>query len=897
MGNTIEKISEMLNEEKWTRAAINSYTIHNFEVLDDLLNNSSKEDLGEIKLLCDEHLTHTKHSIIALYISGVIALKKRLIDDSHLVQLITLFSDNRKWKIVEYLADKVLEYGENMIVLRLLANAYESTGEDEKKYQIWERLVKVDYEEIDIVKLLAERSAAAGDMEQAVIYYKKALYRYITFRNFSQIKDIWDVLIHRIPEEYEFFLQICTKVSTAISQERGNQLLFELFHVYRDQENWNRALEIIKLYLHGDLKSVDARNELIACYREIYKDHSKLEDYISESNLLQSYRNVEDAISYFEKHIALDSGNFVYHKSWGIGRIKSIRGEKVVIDFVSKRAHEMSMKMAVNALTVLDRSHIWVLKSVLTKEKLREKVKEDAAWALRTVIKSYGNSASIRTIKSELVPAVLTKNEWTSWNLAARKILKTNSMFGTNPEKTDEYLVRETPISFEEKTLNTFKSEKGFYQRVRIMREFISNSEPDSTFFEEIYNYFLTIANNFTVINDQVVSSYLVTKRLSRQFSFLPKPSEFKFSEVLTDEATLLQVFQHIDDSDIKRDFLTEVKLSFDNWKELYVRLFPYYLTMYIIDELEVSQEKDAYLNEVFANSYESYREKPETFCWLAKSFSFEQWEKRGIPTEKVLIALLHLLEITFRNISNKKDVVVNRRLNRIIQAVLFEEGALNIYIAAHNQDQVNRIYSLLKDIPDLDPSKKIELKHLIKEQFPDYRFTDEDEKAETISGGLIVTENSYVRKQDELRHILEVEIPENSKEIGAARELGDLRENAEYKAGKERQEMLNFSVGKLKTEIDRAVIFEEDTVDTSKVSFGTTVELVNRHNDTVEVYHIFGPWESEPNKGILSYLSPFGSKLLNRTVAEEFSFTINEHAYSYRVKSITKAPFQQLVD
>ncbi len=895
MGKTIEQLSEMLNEEKWTRAAINSYTIGNFEELDSLTAAAGKEELGEIKQLCDDHLVHTKHSIIALYISGIISLKKRLIDDSHLVQLITLFSDNRKWNIVEYLSQRVLDHGENMLVLRLLANCYENTSEEQKKYEVWERLIKVDYEETDIVKHLAERAEQQGDREQAVVYYKKALYRYINFRNFAQVKDIWDLLIKQIPDEYEFFLQISSKVSTTVSNERGNQLLLELYYVYRDQEKWDRAVDILKMYIHGDPKSTEARNELIACYRIIYMEHSKLEDYINESNLLQSYRNVEEAVAYFEKHIALDSGNFVYHKSWGIGRIKSIRNELVVIDFVKKRDHTMSLKMAVNALTVLDKAHIWVLKSVLPRERLHDKVREDVVWTLKMIIKSHDNSASLRTIKSELVPSVLSKNEWVSWNITARKILKTNSSFGSNPNKSDEFMVRETPISFEEKTLNIFKSEKDFYQRVKIMREFIANSEPDSTFFEEIYNYFITFANNYAVVNDQVISSYLITKRLSRQFTFLHKPEPMKITDVFQDQQNLISVFQQINDGDIRRDFLNEIKHSYENWKDLFVKIFPHHLTMFIIDELEANGQKDPYFIKIFLEAYDNYRERSEAFAWLAKNFSLDVWEQSGITSEKVLIALLHLMDITLRHISNKRDVVLNRRINRTIQAILFDEGVINQYVSSQDIDQINRIYSLVKDIVELDPSKKIELKHLIKEKYPDFKFSGEEEKTETVSGGLIVTEKSFSNKQKELKYILEVEIPDNSKEIGAARELGDLRENAEYKAGKERQELLNIAVGKIKGEVERAVIFDESSVDTDKVSFGTTVTMDNLDNGEEEVFHIFGPWESEPSKQIISYLSPFGAKLLNHKPGEEFSFTINEHNYSYRLKQIEKADFSAL--
>ena len=69
----IQVINELLNEEKWTRATLNSYTINNFKELDTLIDETIDDDTeSEVKQLCDEHLQHTKNSIIALYISGII---------------------------------------------------------------------------------------------------------------------------------------------------------------------------------------------------------------------------------------------------------------------------------------------------------------------------------------------------------------------------------------------------------------------------------------------------------------------------------------------------------------------------------------------------------------------------------------------------------------------------------------------------------------------------------------------------------------------------------------------------------------------------------------------------------------------------------------------------------
>ena len=81
---------------------------------------------------------------------------------------------------------------------------------------------------------------------------------------------------------------------------------------------------------------------------------------------------------------------------------------------------------------------------------------------LKTIIKSFGNAVDMKRIKSELVPGILTPGEWTTWSNEARKILKTDSDFGNLPDKVDFFVVRDTPITYEEKTFNKFKAENNF---------------------------------------------------------------------------------------------------------------------------------------------------------------------------------------------------------------------------------------------------------------------------------------------------------------------------------------------------------------------------------------------------------------------------------------------------
>ena len=160
----------------------------------------------------------------------------------------------------------------------------------------------------------------------------------------------------------------------------------------------------------------------------------------------------------------------------------------------------------------------------------------------------------------------------------------------------------------------------------------------------------------------------------------------------------------------------------------------------------------------------------------------------------------------------------------------------------------------------------------------------------ERTRAGLLVTRGGYETKQRELRHLIEMEIPLNSKEIGVAMQKGDLRENAEYKAALEKQELLKSSASRLQEELQEAQIFDSGQVDDQTVSFGTTVRLTNVATGDNEHFTILGPWESDPARNVISYLSPLGAELWNHRPDDVLQFTINEKPFHYRVDGIERA-------
>ena len=890
MSNTLEKnVRDILNEEKWTRAAITNYSINNFKELDTLIEEAKKSHyMDELKELSDEHLSHNKTSITALYISSIIALSKQLLDDSALVTLVTIFTDNHRMQIVEYLCVRALEFGDSKFALRTLASCYKESG-NQDIYDIWERLVRIDYEEADIPKQLAERYQQAGDTEKAVEYYKKALYRYINRRAVNAVKEVWTRLVELVPQEIDFFYHVQRKITMHLGAERSTLLMQDLYAYYKKEKDWDTAIDILKLLLSYDDKDNWARKEIIECFKEKYASHSQLDEYIKVSNLVQGWRNVFEAIDDFEKHISFDEGNFVFHRTWGIGRIAKVNNDELMIDFAKKRGHTMSLKMGITALQTLDKDHIWVLKSIMKRDELSAKIKANPEWALKTVIRSFDNNCDFKRIKHELVPSLLTANEWTGWSTKARKLVKENPEFGINPSNIDFYTVHTRPISLDEKLSNEFKAQKNFFERVEIIFNIMENGDTDSDGFQDMFNYFESFLKAFTQVNEQVISAYLVVSKLTAAMPHLTTAKQHNFAELFTQIENTAAVYLGIENKELRIAYLRNIKNLIPDWSDQYVRLFPVVLSAEVLQPL--LEEYPEKVKELVLTCYKEYKEYREAVIWFFKNAQEEQWFKDlNIDYEHQIIVLIHILDITYREIASRRNTTENRKINKQVQTILFgKDSLLENFILDHSEDVVTRLYTLVSDIKDLDTPIKMQLRNRILEKYKNFKFFDEVEK--TVTGrGLIVTAKMMEEKKKELQRLIEVEIPRNSKEVGFALSLGDLRENSEYKAAKEEQNRLNNAVSRLQEELERAQVFDPLTITTTRVSFGTVVVVERPDTHEKETYTILGPWESDPENGIISYMSPLGTNLLNHKAGETLSFIVSEEEKTYKILDISEA-------
>lgn len=893
--NLVQSVQDMLKEETWTRATISNYTQNDLKEWATIIEKAHNENCAdEILKISNEHLEHSKDSIIALYLSGILSLQRGELDNSSLELLVDIFVKNHKEAIIKDLCEGILyDNPNNKFALKTLAEYYASQ-KDDKVWDLYTKIVKIDLGEADIAKALAEHYEAIGDDELKTEYYKKAELRYINAESFNACKEIWTKLIQIIPEDIEFFQLLKRKIGKTFGEYKTTPMMQELYNWYKDNEKWDIAIDILKQNLEIEPKDTWARKEITDCFKNKYAGHSHLDDYIRSSNLTTSYRNVFEAINDFEKHIAFDKGCFVFHRTWGIGRIEKLENDTLKINFGRATGiRSMSLKMAVSALKPLAKDHFWVLKATMNKPELVKKVKDEKSWTLKTIIKSFDNNCDFKRIKAELVPSILTPGEWTSWNSAAKRILDTDSTFGVNPNDINFYMVREKEITTEEKLCNEFKAQKQFFARIDILMKFVNNDETDKTSeaFSEMYSYFTGFLKNITKVNEQVIASYLIVRKMTAidsQFAFPVKETFAELYSHLEDPRQTYELLKDTKNTTLKADFIEAIK-QLPDWNVQYIKLFPTVLDENMLNELIKNNYTEEVQNLV-KTSFEAFKDYRETVLFFFKECQDRDWFiAAGISYEKQLIALINIIELTFREINNHVNSTENKKINKNATTLLFAENALFAYLAQNDENTVKKLYTLIDDISDIDASYKAQTRNKILEKYPDFKFRVSEEKSSQPKG-MIVTAKKLAEKKAELEDIQNVQIPKNANEVADAKAKGDLKENQEYKSAKEQQHFLGLKLSQLQQELNRAVVFDPTTVTTAIISFATVVTLENLDTNKEEQYTILGPWESDPDNNIISYMSPFGNALMDKKPGEKCSFTVNDNQYNYLIKEIKKA-------
>ncbi|MDR0408617.1 MAG: transcription elongation factor GreA [Campylobacteraceae bacterium] len=150
-----------------------------------------------------------------------------------------------------------------------------------------------------------------------------------------------------------------------------------------------------------------------------------------------------------------------------------------------------------------------------------------------------------------------------------------------------------------------------------------------------------------------------------------------------------------------------------------------------------------------------------------------------------------------------------------------------------------------------------------------------------------------FAKLEAELNDLKKVQRPQIVIEIDVARSHGDLKENAEYHAAREKQTFIEARIAEFTNLISRAQIIDPSSYEHEKVLFGSTVKLEDLDNGKVTTYTIVGAFESNPDKGLISISSPLAKQLVGKKVGDEVDVKLPSGEVSYEILEVYFAPIK----
>ncbi len=149
------------------------------------------------------------------------------------------------------------------------------------------------------------------------------------------------------------------------------------------------------------------------------------------------------------------------------------------------------------------------------------------------------------------------------------------------------------------------------------------------------------------------------------------------------------------------------------------------------------------------------------------------------------------------------------------------------------------------------------------------------------------ITLAGFAQLQEEIKNLKTVERPEIIQAIATAREHGDLKENAEYHAARERQSFIEGRISELEDKISRVDVIDPAKMEGDTVKFGATVQLVDEDTETEHTYQIVGEYESNYEEGKLSFTAPIARALIGKGVGDAVAVKTPKGEKSYEILDV----------
>ncbi len=654
--------------------------------------------------------------------------------------------------------------------------------------------------------------------------------RLIEAKDFSELENLWIEMLDDKSISIKDFLSVADGLKSIRETSRGFMLLEILACHLINQNDINGAIETYKHMAYFTEDDSIVRKALVDLYKKRYGDNERIERYI-ELSRIETGEHLFKCLERLEEFLKYDIGRVFYFEKYGLGEVVAMNPEKreLVVDFQKQKGYFVKFDVAHKLIIPAPEGH-YLYKKYKNIEELKIFANEDPLRLVIYLLKSFKTSLSSSEIKSYLT-GVVEENKLDKFWEKVRKKLEKNEHIKIELKKGQKIYQYIENFDKKETYIESFK--KADIDEKYLLTEKCARESPE--IFSAMLDLLISFANETyrTEPARALDILYLCDEHRKTGLNYtIDALLQFKgIKELLLN----LKNYEH------KRKFLEEIKRREpQDWQKIFQQILTVSDDTKLLEVIEEQLTNSGFeLGDLYKSVILMPQKFPGTFLFLLKKIA------NGMVKEFTDVKYLPRLINSLEHIKGAKQIFIKGfTLEKFDEIIKTGEIADVLKI----KDALIRS-TALKDYEKNDYLRII-----------NYHFPQLFEKKEDY---LYTTQESLIRKKNELEHLLTVEIPANKKEISRARGYGDLSENFEYKVAKERQDQLYQRIRMLESELQRAKIIDFNNIDISRVGIGTRVTLRSLQEDSILEYTILGPWDSDLSKNIISYESPLAKEIL----------------------------------
>ncbi len=685
------------------------------------------------------------------------------------------------------------------------------------------------------------------------------LRRQIEAGNFAAVEDAW---LRGLEEAADaaYFVGLSRALAGAGEEERARPLLELLDEQLQAGEHWEERLRV--LLRAGQLlyEPVALHGEVVATLRNLYPDSPSLEGLMEKVGL---QRAVED----FEKNrrkvrrlralLEFDRGAVVWMDGKGAGRVVEVnlQLDNFKIDFDRHPGLRVGFRAASKLLRALPPGHL-LRRKVEEPEALRALAEQDPGALLVALLESQEEPLTAAQIRRALED-VVGADRWSAWWAAARRHPQIVSL---NRRGQQLYTGTASGRAAREAVLEAFAG-AGVEGKLALWRRNVGRWEDlDQQLAAELARVGEEAAAERP---GEALAIWLALERAGRA----PAAAGWSADAQLAAAPDPASLAATLADRPAREEAYRRLRAGREqDWPEVYARLLEREEDGRLLDALADGLRKarpellEAFLDRLLAQP----RRQPAAFAWLA-----ERAAQPVAAGRNPLRLLQQILEAP----RHPELASYRARLARLLES----GGPLVHLLERFDEAQAAQAEKAIERAPFEDYLRQ-PLLNALHLRFPALR------PEATVP--LYALPSSIATRRAELEKLKLTEIPANRKAIEEARALGDLRENFEYKAARQRHEYLNARLQKLQRDLERVRPLAAPAEAPAEVRPGCRVRLADA-DGTERTLALLGPWESDPARGVISYEAELGRELAGKRPGD----TVALDGRDYRIEAVEPAP------